>query len=101
MTETSAPTEVSGDRRSAAGRKRRRRLRPGLLRRQAAARFCGVGASTWDRLAAAGKTPAPTRLGGSVGWSHRELALWIDHGCPPRTEWEPVWHALLTACRSK
>jgi predicted DNA-binding transcriptional regulator AlpA len=65
--------------------KRRRRL-PGLLRRKSAARFCGVGASTWDRLTAAGLTPAPIRLGGSVGWSRRELARWIEHGCPARAE---------------
>ena len=66
-----------------------------LLRRVAAARFCGLGASTWDRLSAAGLTPAPIRLGGSVGWSRRELALWIDHGSPPRAEWEPIWAAVL------
>jgi predicted DNA-binding transcriptional regulator AlpA len=82
-----------------APRRKRRRLAPGLLRRVAAARFCGVGASTWDRLAAAGRTPAPIRLGGSVGWSRRELTLWIDHGCPSRAEWEPIWKALLCSRR--
>ncbi|MDY3558624.1 AlpA family phage regulatory protein [Gemmata sp. JC673] len=72
----------------------RRRLLPGLLRRERAARYCGVGESTWDRLTAAGRTPAPIRLGGSVGWARRELDRWIEHGCPPRAEWEPVWQAL-------
>ena len=81
-------------------RPKRRRLPPGLLRRAAAARYCGVGCSTWDRLSAAGLTPAPIRLAGSVGWSRRELALWIDHGCPPRSEWEPLWQALLTTRRT-
>lgn len=66
---------------------------PGLLRRAAAAEFCGVGESTWDRLTAAALTPAPIHLGGAVGWSRHELALWIDHGCPPRAEWEPLWRA--------
>lgn len=84
---------------SAPAQKKRRRPPPGLLRREVAARFCGVGASTWDRLTAAGLTPTPIRLGGSVGWSRRGLALWIDHGCPPRAEWEPVWHTILTARR--
>jgi predicted DNA-binding transcriptional regulator AlpA len=83
-----------------APRRKPRRFPPGLLRRKAAARFCGVGASTWDRLTAAGRTPAPIRLGGSVGWSRRELALWIDHGCPPRAEWEPIWNALLQSRRT-
>ncbi len=80
-------------------RRNRRRLPPGLLRREAAARFCGVGESTWDRLTAAALTPAPIHLGGSVGWSRRELALWIDHGCPPRAEWEPLWRASVAARR--
>ncbi|MBP3954433.1 hypothetical protein J8F10_03900 [Gemmata sp. G18] len=79
---------------------RRKPRPPGLLRRVAAARFCGVGASTWDRLSAAGLTPAPIRLGGSVGWSRRALARWIDHGCPPRAEWEPVWATILRARRA-
>lgn len=83
-----------------APRPKGRPLRPGLLRRERAARYCGVGASTWDRLTAAGRTPAPIRLGGSVGWSRRELNHWIENGCSPRAEWEPVWRAVLTARRT-
>lgn len=78
----------------------RRPLRPGLLRRERAARYCGVGESTWDRLTAAGMTPAPIRLGGSVGWSRRELARWIEHGCPARAEWAPIWTSLRAAGRA-
>ena len=89
-----APTDIP-PKRSA------RRVVPGLLRRTDAARFCGVGASTWDRLTAAGRTPAPIRLGGSIGWSRRELTMWIDYGCPPRAEWEPVWRTFRTARRTK
>ncbi len=75
----------------------RRRVPPGLLRREAAARYCGgVGVSTWDKWTAAGLTPAPIKLGGAVLWSRRELKLWIDFGCPPRDEWEPLWHTLRT-----
>jgi predicted DNA-binding transcriptional regulator AlpA len=83
-------------------RKRHRRQSPlpGLLRRVPAARYCGVGASTWDRLAAAALTPPAIKLGGSVAWSRRELSAWIDHGCPPRAEWSPIWSALLAARRS-
>ena len=92
MTPPDIPTDVP--------RKTRRRLPPGLLRREDAARFCSVGASTWDRLTAAGRNPAPIRLGGSVGWSRRELSLWIDCGCPPRDEWEPIWTAALLARRA-
>jgi predicted DNA-binding transcriptional regulator AlpA len=88
---TSAPAPEPNPNRTKRARPRRVRL----LRRVAAARFCGVGASTWDRLSGAVLTPAPIRLGGSVGWSRRELALWIDHGCPPRAQWEPIWAAVL------
>ena len=62
-----------------------------LLRRDEAARACGKGTSTWDKLTAAGLTPAPIKLGGTVLWCAEELAAWVRHGCPPRAEWEPLW----------
>jgi predicted DNA-binding transcriptional regulator AlpA len=80
---------------------RRRRIPPGLLRRVAAARYCGgIGVSTWDRWTAAGLTPAPVRIGGAVFWVRVELAEWCRYGCPPRTEWSPIWQTLLIARRS-
>jgi predicted DNA-binding transcriptional regulator AlpA len=78
----------------------RGRVPMGLLRRAAAARYCGAGVSTWDRWSAAGLTPAPVRIGGAVLWSRHELAAWCRHGCPPRSEWQPLWAALRTARRS-
>jgi predicted DNA-binding transcriptional regulator AlpA len=66
-----------------------------LLRRKAAAGYCGAGVSTWDRWTAAGLTPAPVRVGGAVLWSRAELAEWCRHGCPPRTEWAPIWSAVV------
>jgi predicted DNA-binding transcriptional regulator AlpA len=68
-----------------------------LLRRPEAAAACGKGVSTWDRMTAAGLTPAPVKLGGSVLWSAEELAEWVRHGCPPRTEWVPLWRTMLAA----
>jgi predicted DNA-binding transcriptional regulator AlpA len=73
---------------------RRRRIPPGLLRRAAAACYCGAGVSTWDRWTAAGLTPAPVKLGGAVLWSRHELAAWCRHQCPPRAAWEPLWRAI-------
>jgi len=81
-------------------RRRRRSPLPGLLRREAAARYCDIGESTWDRLTAAGLTPTPVRLGGAVLWSRRELAAWIDRGCPDRATWTPIWQTLVTARRT-
>ncbi len=84
-----------------APRPRRRALLPGLFRREAAAEYSAVGLSTWDRLTAAGLTPEPVKLGGAVLWSRRELAVWIDHGCPNRATWTPIWQALVTARRTR
>ncbi|HEX4611313.1 MAG TPA: hypothetical protein VH092_24180 [Urbifossiella sp.] len=78
-----------------APKRRGRILPPGLLRRKDAARFLGVGASTLDRLNAAGLVPQPIRLSGSLCWSRAELASWCRHGCPPRAEWAPVWGGVV------
>lgn len=59
-----------------------------LLRRREAASACGLSAAAWDRLVAAGKTPAPLRLGGVLVWRVIELEAWTLAGCPPRAEWE-------------
>ena len=59
-----------------------------LLAAPDAARLCSLGRSTWLRLSAAGKVPAPVRLGGSVRWRRRELLAWIAAGAPPRVRWE-------------
>jgi predicted DNA-binding transcriptional regulator AlpA len=74
---------------------RRKPISPGLLRRQAAARYLGVGVSTLDRLSAAGLVPQPIRLGGALVWSRHELAEWCRRGCPPQAEWAPIWADLL------
>lgn len=52
-----------------------------------AAKLCGIGRSTWLRLHAAGKTPAPVRLGRSVRWRTAELRAWLIAGCPSRVRW--------------
>ena len=81
---------------AAARSRRKSRVLPGLLGRHAAAEFCGdQGVSTWDRNTAAGLTPAPVRIAGSVFWVRAELAEWCLRGCPPRDEWAPLWRAIL------
>lgn len=69
---------------------RKRPLKPALLRRPRAARFCDVSAPTWDRLDASGKIPAGKKLGGCKVWSRRELLAWIDAGMPDRDTWETI-----------
>lgn len=41
-----------------------------------------ISIRTLWRLRAAGKLPAPVRLGGSVRWRVEEIQAWIDGGCP-------------------
>ena len=50
--------------------------KPMLVRRAEAARLCGVAVATWDRLDAAGKTPAAVRLGGAKLYAREDLELW-------------------------
>ena len=73
---------------------------PGLLRRESAAEYCGVGESTWDKWSAAGFTPSPIRIAGAVFWSRHEMAEWCRAGCPARTLWAPVWAAVVAARRT-
>jgi predicted DNA-binding transcriptional regulator AlpA len=42
------------------------------------------------RLKAEGKLPRSLRIGGSVRWSVKEVAAWIDGGCPDRKTWENI-----------
>jgi predicted DNA-binding transcriptional regulator AlpA len=37
---------------------------------------------------AAGRLPAPLKLGGSTRWRVAELRDWVAAGCPSRTDWE-------------
>jgi predicted DNA-binding transcriptional regulator AlpA len=55
-----------------------------LVDRETAASLVAVSVSTWDRLNAAGKTPAPVKLGGRVLWRTSDLELWTKLGCPDR-----------------
>jgi predicted DNA-binding transcriptional regulator AlpA len=75
-------------------------LVPLLVRAAAAARLCGVSRATWHRLAAAGRTPAPLRLGGSVLWRVEELTAWCHAGCPDRRTWEALRDAQQNGRRS-
>lgn len=42
---------------------------------------------TWD---AAGKLPAPIRVGGSVRWGVDEIRAWLDAGAPDRETWARI-----------
>ena len=61
---------------------------PLLVDARTAARLFGIGLATWRRHDAAGKVPAPVRLGGGVLWRRAELADWTAAGGPDRRTWE-------------
>ena len=46
------------------------------------AQMLEISVRTLWRLRAAGKLPAPVRLGGSVRWRPRDIESWITAGCP-------------------
>ena len=61
-----------------------------LIGRTQAARLCGISPASWDRLTAAGKTPASLRLGGRVLWRRSDLDAWIALGLPDRRAFETL-----------
>jgi predicted DNA-binding transcriptional regulator AlpA len=63
-------------------------VEPLLVDTDQAAALCGVSPASWYRLKAAGKTPAPVRLGGKVLYRVEDLRLWVALGCPDRKEFE-------------
>jgi prophage regulatory protein len=55
---------------------------PLLLSGKIVAERLGISMRTLWRLRAAGKLPAPVRLGGSVRWRVNEIDSWVAAGCP-------------------
>jgi predicted DNA-binding transcriptional regulator AlpA len=67
-----------------------RATEPFLVRATEAARLCGIAGRTWRRSAAAGRVPAPLKLGGAVLWRIAELRAWVEAGSPSRDRWEAM-----------
>ncbi len=65
-----------------------------LVGDNAAGRICGISGRTWRRMASAGETPAPVRLGRLRRWSVEELRAWAASGCPSRARWQAMKSAL-------
>src|SRR5262245_24308446 len=65
-------------------------LPPLLLRAAEAGVLCGRSLASWYRDNAAGRVPAPVRIGGAVRWRRAELERWVEAGCPDRATWEKL-----------
>jgi predicted DNA-binding transcriptional regulator AlpA len=63
---------------------------PHLIDAKISSRSSGVSEATWWRLHAAGKVPAPVKLGSRTLWRREELVAWIEAGCPSRRQWEAM-----------
>lgn len=61
---------------------------PLLVSRFDSAALAGVAIATWDRLVAAGKTPRPVRVGGSVRFRRADVETWIRMDCPDRATFD-------------
>lgn len=62
-----------------------------LVDRKRAAAIAAISVATWDRMVAAGKTPAPIYLSrGCVRWRLDDLRDWVIEGCPDRHNFESL-----------
>ena len=61
-----------------------------LIPDTAAAALAGVSRAHWHRLRAAGKIPAPVKLGRKVLWRRAEIIAWIEAGCPDSRTWDAM-----------
>lgn len=43
-----------------------------------------------ERDQAAGRLPAPVRVGGSRRWRRAEIEGWVAAGCPDRAGWDAI-----------
>ena len=50
--------------------------------------LCCISRATWFRLEVSGKTPLAVKLGRRKLYRPRDLALWVQWGCPDREEFE-------------
>ena len=81
-------------------RKYRLRRRTLTHRRGGVATALSVSEETVDRWNRLGLLPAPLRVKGMLLWGARELAEWVNAGCPDRKTWVPVWAAMVRARRT-
>jgi prophage regulatory protein len=65
----------------------RRRLSPLVVDAKRLAKLLCAGVRTVRTWDAAGKLPAPIRIGGRVVWRVDEITAWLGAGAPNRETW--------------
>jgi predicted DNA-binding transcriptional regulator AlpA len=63
-------------------------IEPLLVGTRQAAEVCGVSEASWYRLKAAGRTPAPVKVGSRTLYRVADVKLWVALGCPDRKTFE-------------
>ena len=71
-------------------RKRRRVLKPLAVDARGLTQLLPFGIRTIRTMDAAGKLPAPVRVGGRVMWLVSEIRAWLAAGAPDRATWEAM-----------
>ena len=67
--------------------RKRRRLSPLVVDAKRLAKLLCAGVRTVRTWDAAGKLPAPLRIGGRVVWRVDEIRAWLAAGAPNRETW--------------
>ena len=78
----------------------RPRTRTLTHRRAGVASTLSVSEETVDRWNRLGLLPAPVKVNGVLLWGARELAEWVNAGCPDRKTWAPIWASIVRARRT-
>jgi len=58
------------------------------IRARDAGELFSMAERTWWKLNAAGRCPAPRKIGRCTRWDRDELIAWWDAGAPTRSQWE-------------
>ena len=70
--------------------RKRRRLSPLVVDARRLAKLLCAGIRTVRMWDAAGKLPAPIRIGGIVVWRLDEIRAWLNAGAPDRETWTAI-----------
>jgi prophage regulatory protein len=65
-------------------------LEPLVVDAKGAAQLLSSGLRTVRSWDAAGKLPAPIRIGGRVVWLVEDIRAWLKAGAPDRETWEAM-----------
>ena len=68
--------------------RKRRKLSPLVVDAKRLAKLLCAGVRTVRAWDAAGKLPAPIRIGGRVVWRVDEIRAWLAAGAPDRETWD-------------